>query len=293
MTAREAPSLLLTGAARLAAVIGWPIAHSRSPRLHGYWFARYGIDGVLVPLAVAPADLPLAFQALPRLGLRGWNVTVPHKEAAFALVDERDDAAAAMGAVNTVLVRSDGRTRGLNTDGAGFAASLRSQAPRWRPEAGPAAILGAGGAARAVAATLLQMGVPALRLSNRSAERAAALADELRRHHHQPVETVPWGSRGSALREAALLVNATSLGMTGQPPLDLDLAPLPGDATVADLVYVPLATPLLRAAGARGLATVDGLGMLIHQAVPGFAHWGGIVPEVDAATRACLLEGLA
>jgi len=284
--------VLLSGKARLAGVIGWPVGHSLSPRLHGHWFERHGVDGAYLPLPVRPEDVELAFRALPRLGFLGWNVTVPHKEAAFRLVDERHPAAERMGAVNTVLVLEDGRTRGLNTDGIGFLASLRAQAPAWSSAAGPAVILGAGGAARAVGVALLEAGVPRLRLTNRTPERARALAHELAAFG-APVEPVPWADREAALSGAALLVNATSLGMTGQPPLELRLDRLPAEAVVADLVYVPLETPLLAAARARGHTTVEGLGMLLHQAVPGFAHWGGVVPEVDEALRGCLLEALS
>lgn len=285
--------MLLSGKARLAGVMGWPVGHSLSPRLHGYWLERYGIDGAYVPLPVRPEDVELAFAALPRLGFLGWNVTVPHKEAAFRLVQAHDAAAARMGAVNTVLVREGGSLLGCNTDGLGFMASLRAQAPGWSPAAGPAAILGTGGAARAIAVALLEAGVPALRLTNRTPERAEALALDLA-PLGRPVETLPWAARGQAFLEgAALLVNATSLGMAGQPPLELDLAALPPTAVVADLVYVPLRTGLLAAAAARGHVTVDGLGMLLHQAVPGFAHWGGVVPEVGEGLRACVLAGLA
>lgn len=281
-----------TGKIRLAGVMGWPVHHSLSPRLHGYWFRQHGIEGSYVPLAVRPEDVALAFEALPRLGFLGWNVTVPHKEAAFRLVDERDAAAARMGAVNTVLVQPDGRTLGLNTDGLGFLASLRAQAPGWRPSAGPALVAGAGGAARAVAAILIEAGVPRLLLANRTPGRAEALADGLAATGGR-VEVVSWQGLESALGGVALLVNATSLGMQGQPPLALALERLPVTATVADLVYVPLETELLAAARRRGNPVVDGLGMLLHQAVPGFTHWGGAVPEVDEGLRACLLEALA
>lgn len=285
--------MLISGAARLAGVIGWPVTHSLSPALHGHWFERYGIDGAYVPLPVRPEDVELAFEALPRLGFRGWNVTIPHKEAAFRLVHEHDAAARRMGAVNTVLVQPDGRLLGCNTDGAGFIAGLRAQAPGWSPADGPAVILGAGGAARAVAAALLDLGVPALRLVNRTREKAAALAAELRPGAAALPEAVPWEEREEALAGAALLVNATSLGMERSPPLEIRLHDLPDRAVVADLVYVPLETGLLRQAGARGNVTVDGLGMLLHQAVPGFAHWGGRTPEVDAQARELLLSLLA
>jgi shikimate dehydrogenase len=280
--------MLLSGKARLAGLMGWPVSHSLSPRLHGHWFERHGVDGTYVPLPVQAADLELAFKALPRVGFRGWNVTVPHKVAACRLVDELDPAAARLGALNTVLVLDDGRTRGLNTDGLGFVANLRALAPDWRPDAGPALLLGAGGGARGVSGALLEAGVPTLRVTNRSPERAVALASEL----GGAVEAVPWGERSEAMPGAALLVNCTSLGMAGQPALDLELDLLPLSAVVADLVYVPLETPLLAAARARGHTVVDGLGMLLHQAVPGFSHWGGMVPTVDAELRRVVLAGM-
>ena len=279
--------MLLTGKARLAGVLGWPIGHSRSPALHGHWFRRYGIDGTYVPLPVRPEDLELAFRALPRLGFRGWNVTVPHKEAACRLVDELDPSARRIGAVNTVLVREDGRTQGLNSDGLGFLANLRQQAPGWRPEQGKALLLGAGGSARAVAVALLGAGVPALRLVNRTTARAAALAEELA--PLGPAAALSWEQAADALGDEALLVNCTSLGMTGQPPMDLPLDALPRSAVAADLVYAPLETVLLAAARARGNVAVEGLGMLLHQAVPGLAHWGGVTPEVAHDLRRSVL----
>ena len=279
--------MALTGKARLAGVVGWPVGHSRSPRLHGHWFARYGIDGTYVPLPVRPEDLELAFRALPRLGFRGWNVTVPHKETAARLVDRLDPAAKRIGAVNTVLVLEDGCTHGLNTDGAGFLANLRQQAPAWRAGSGPAVVLGAGGSARAVAAALLDAGVPALCLVNRTETRARRLAAELA--SLGSIEFGGWHAAAKLLAEAALLVNCTSLGMTGQPPLELQLDALDRQAVVADLVYEPLETQLLSAARRRGNTAVDGLGMLLHQAVPGFTHWGGVVPEVDDTLRAVVL----
>jgi shikimate dehydrogenase len=285
--------MVTPGGPRLAGVMGWPVGHSLSPALHGHWFGRHGVAGAYVPLPVRPEDVGLAFRALPRLGFSGWNVTVPHKETAFRLVDERDAAAARMRAVNTVLVQPDGRLLGRNTDGVGFLASLRERVPAWRPEATPALLVGAGGGARAVAAALLDAGVPRLLLANRTRARAEELAGALAAVAARRIEVVPWEERSGALAGAGLLVNATSLGMAGQPPLDLELAGLPGDAVVADLVYVPLETGLLARARARGNPTVDGLGMLLHQAVPGFAHWGGVTPAADEAARSCLLGILA
>ena len=266
-------SIARGGGPRLAGVLGWPVGHSLSPALHGHWFERHGVVGAYVPLPVRPEDLGLAFRALPRLGFSGWNVTVPHKEAAFRLVDERDAAASRAGAVNTVLVRADGSLLGRNTDGQGFLASLRGEAPSWRPQAALAVLLGAGGGARAE------------ELAGELVAGAGAAA--------VPVEVVAWEERSAALAGAGLLVNATSLGMAGQPPLEIGLDALPGRAVVADLVYVPLETGLLAAARARGNLAVDGLGMLLHQAVPGFAHWGGVTPSADGAARARVLEALA
>jgi shikimate dehydrogenase len=273
----------LTGAARLAGVIGWPVAQSRSPRLHGYWLARHAVDGAYVPLAVEPARFAEAVRGLVACGFRGANVTIPHKEAAFAVCDEVADSARRAGAVNT-LVFEGGRVLGSNTDGTGFLGSLAEQAPGFDPRSGPAVVLGAGGAARAVGAALLGAGCPRLVLVNRSRGRAEVLAAAL----GGPVSVAD----APPLADAALLVNTTSLGMAGQPPLVLDLSPLPAAAVVADIVYVPLETPLLAAARARGLVAVDGLGMLLHQARPGFAAWFGVAPEVDAALRAFVAAGI-
>jgi len=267
---------IISGKARLAGVLGWPASHSRSPRLHGYWLLRHGIDGAYVPLEVRPEDFAAAVRALVSLGFRGANVTLPHKEAAFALCDEVAESARRAGAVNTLVFR-EGRILGSNTDGFGFLESVREQAPGWRAPDGPAVLLGAGGAARAVAAALVDAGCPRLTIVNRNAARAEALAREI----GGPVEV----AAVAPLAEAALLVNATSLGMAGQPPLEIDLSPLPAGAVVADSVYVPLETPLLAAARARGLRAVDGLGMLLHQARPGFEAWFGVMPEVDAGLR--------
>ncbi|MBE9605393.1 shikimate dehydrogenase [Acetobacteraceae bacterium H6797] len=267
---------MITGKALLAGVLGWPVSHSRSPRLHGHWLARYGIDGAYVPLPVEPANFPAAVRGLVALGFRGANVTIPHKEAAFALCDIVEASAKRAGAVNTMVFK-DGKITGSNTDGWGYCESLREQAPGWRADAGPAVLLGAGGAARAIAARLLDEGCPRLVLVNRNTARAEALARDL----GGPIEV----AETAPLAEAALLVNTTSLGMSGQPPLEIDLAPLPAHAVVSDIVYVPMETPLLAAARARGLVAVDGLGMLLHQARPGFSAWFGTDPAVDAELR--------
>ncbi|HZF77967.1 MAG TPA: shikimate dehydrogenase [Acetobacteraceae bacterium] len=267
---------MLSGQARRAGVLGWPVAHSRSPRLHGFWLRRHGIDGAYLPLPVRPERFADAVRALADLGFAGANVTIPHKEAAFALCDDVAPSARRAGAVNTLVFR-DGRIAGSNTDGWGWLESLWQAVPGFDAAAGPAVILGAGGAARAVAATLLDAGCPRLTLVNRTPGRAEALARQL----GGPVQV----TEAAPLADATLLVNTTSLGMAGQPPLLLDLSALPAGAVVSDLVYVPLETPLLAAARARGLTGVDGLGMLLHQARPGFAAWFGVEPEVDAALR--------
>lgn len=267
---------LLSGHALLAGVLGWPVAHSRSPRLHGHWLATLGIDGAYVPLPVHPDRFGAAVRALADLGFRGANVTIPHKQAAFEACDIVDATARRAGAVNTLVFR-DGRIEGSNTDGFGFLESVREGAPGWQPASGPAVLLGAGGAARAIAAALLDAGCPLVTLVNRSRARADALARDL----GGPIAV----AEAPPLGAAALLVNTTSLGMQGQPPLEIDLAPLPGDAVVADIVYVPRETPLLAAARTRGLRAVDGLGMLLHQARPGFEAWFGVAPRVDAALR--------
>jgi shikimate dehydrogenase len=273
----------LSGKSRMAGILGWPVSHSRSPRLHGFWLARHGIDGAYIPLPVRPARFEGAVRALADLGFAGANVTIPHKEAAFALCDEVDAVARRAGSVNTLVVR-DGRITGTSTDGFGFLESIREQAPGWTAADGPAVILGAGGAVRAVAAALLDAGCPRLTLVNRTPARAEAIARDL----GGPVEV----ATAPPLADAALLVNGTSLGMVGEPPLEIDLAPLPGAAVVADMVYVPLETPLLAAARARGLRAVDGLGMLLHQARPGFEAWFGVAPQVDAALREHVLSDL-
>jgi len=281
--------MILTGHAKLAGVIGWPVGHSRSPRLHGWWLQHYGIDGAYVPLAVPPEQLAQVLRTLPHLGFRGVNITVPHKEAALAAVDITDDHARRIGAVNTLIVRDDGALEGKNTDGLGFYAHLVSSAPAWTPDAGPAVIVGAGGAARAIAVALLDAGVPELRLVNRTRARAEQLALAL---GDARLKVMPWLNRAGALEGASLVVNTTTQGMGSQPALDLDLAPLPAGAVVFDCVYAPLETPLLAAARVRGLVAVDGLGMLIHQARPGFAAWFGREPEITPALRAFLAEGL-
>ena len=281
--------MVLSGEARLAGVMGWPVGHSLSPRLHGYWLRKHEVDGAYVPLAVRPGDFADALGVLPRLGFVGANVTLPHKEAALAAVDEADPGARRVGAVNTIVVGAAGDLAGSNTDGYGFMENLKAGAPDWDPRHGPAVVLGAGGAARSIVAALVDAGVPELRLINRTPDRAEALAADI----GGPLALVPWAERHEALEGAALLVNATSQGMTGNPPLELALDSLPDGAVVNDIVYTPLRTNLLAAAEDRGNRAVDGLGMLLHQARPGFAAWFGVEPDVTEDLRSFVLQGMS
>jgi shikimate dehydrogenase len=265
----------------MAGVMGWPIGHSRSPKLHGYWLQQHGIPGTYVPLGVRPERLEAALRGLPALGFAGCNVTIPHKETVMRLVDRVEPIARRIGAVNCVIVQPDGSLVGTNNDGYGYVASLKEAWPDWRADAGPAVVLGAGGGSRAVVASLADAGAPEIRLLNRTPKRAEDLAAE----YGGPVRALPWEKREEALAGASLLVNATSQGMVGQPPLDLALDRLPKSAFVSDIVYVPLETPLLARARARGNRAVNGLGMLLHQAVPAFEAWFGIRPEVTPELR--------
>ncbi len=264
------PEMLISGRARLAGIIGWPVTHSRSPRLHGAWLKRYGVDGAYVPLPISPEDFSGCVRALVRMGFAGCNVTIPHKEAAFTVCDVVESTARRAGAVNTLVFR-DGRIVGSNTDGVGFIANLRAHDAF---PVGPALVLGAGGAARAIGASLLDAGTET-GFCNRNYDRAAALAAELGGRAYE------WKDRHALLADHDLVVNATSLGMEGYPSLDLDLHRAGPQLVVADIVYVPLETKLLADARARGLTIVSGLGMLLHQAVPGFHAWFGVMPEVD------------
>ena len=271
---------------RQAGVMGWPVSHSLSPRLHGYWLKKHGIDGTYVPLAVPPEEFEATLGDLSGQGFVGVNVTVPHKEAAALAVDSLEDTARRIGAVNTVVVAADGSLRGSSTDGFGFLENLKSGAPGWRASNGAAVILGAGGAARAITAALMDAGVPEVRLTNRTLRRAETLAADI----GGAIDVVPWEDRETALKDAALVVNATTLGMAGAEPLELSLDALPADAVITDIVYTPLMTPLLEQGAGRGNPTVDGLGMLLHQARPGFRQWFGVEPAVDEALRAFVLK---
>ena len=276
---------------RRAFVVGHPIAHSRSPLIHGHWLDVHGIAGSYERIDVTPADFADFVKNLAGSGYAGGNVTIPHKEAAHALADRLTPRAARIGAVNTLVVEADGRIRGDNTDAPGFVAHLdQSLGADW-PErtGGSALVLGAGGAARAIVVGLAERGLRQIRVANRSPERAVAVAALV----PEIAEAASWSDIPGLLAETGLLVNTTALGMRGQPALDLDLAPLPARAAVADIVYAPLETPLLAAARARGLAAVDGLGMLLHQAVPGFEAWFGTRPAVTPDLRARIVADLA
>jgi shikimate dehydrogenase len=270
----------------LAGVVGSPIAHSRSPQLHRHWLNTYGIRGHYIPMDVARDDLEGVIRTLPKMGFVGVNITIPHKEAVMRFADQITDRATLIGAVNTLIFRQDGKIHADNTDGYGFFENLRSGAPGWDPKSGPAVVLGAGGAARAVVASLTGAGVPEVLLSNRTRVRAEKLKEDF----GQRVRVVDWVQAGNIMEDATLVVNTTSLGMVGNPELRVPLDGLRNGTVVTDLVYAPLKTHLLQIAEQAGCTIVDGLGMLLHQAVPGFERWFGVRPEVDAATRAAALR---
>ncbi len=269
----------------LAGVIGAPISHSKSPKLHGYWLNKYGIDGHYVHLHIEQSDLKDALAHMPKMGFVGANVTIPHKEAVLELADEVSDRAAMIGAANTLSFRPDGTIHADNTDGYGFIENLKAHS-NWDPKAGAAVVLGAGGAARAVVYSLLEEGVREIRLLNRTRERAQALQSEFGAR----IIVEDWERVDLCLEGARTIVNTTSLGMVGNHDLTLSLDLLDADAVVTDLVYTPLETSLLRQAKARGCQTVDGLGMLLYQAAPGFERWFKHMPEVDEALRQHMLS---
>lgn len=270
----------------LAGVIGSPIAHSKSPQLHRHWLETYGIAGHYIPMDVAHGDLESVLRHLPKAGFVGVNLTIPHKETVMKIADLITDRAILIGAANTLIFRKDGKIHADNTDGYGFMENLRAGAPGWNPRSGPAAVFGAGGAARAVISSLLDAGAPEILLANRTRVRAEQLAKEF----GSRLRVYDWLQAGNMLDDAALVVNTTSLGMIGKPELRVPLDGLRPQTVVTDLVYTPLKTKMLAAAEAAGCVTVDGLGMLLHQAVPAFERWFGTRPEVDRATRAAALR---
>ncbi len=270
----------------LAGVIGDPVAHSLSPKLHGHWLRRYGLRGHYIPMRIAQSDLAEALRVLPMLGFVGVNVTIPHKEHVLSLADTVTDRAALIGAANTLTYTAQGLLQADNTDGSGFLASIRQSLPGWTAAQGPALVLGSGGAAKAIVWALLSDGAPAVYVANRTRARADGLKDQFGAR----VSPQDWTQISRLVRESALIVNTTSLGMTGQPPLAIDLSGAAPTTVVTDIVYTPLRTQLLEDADAQGCQTVDGLGMLLHQAVPGFERWFSYTPMVDDDLRAAVLS---
>jgi len=270
----------------LAGVIGSPISHSKSPQLHRHWLKALGLRGDYIPMDVSTKNLEDVLRTLPKAGFVGVNITIPHKEAALEIADLVTDRATLIGAANTLIFRKDGQIHADNTDGYGFIENLKTGAPHWQPQAGPATVLGAGGAARAVIASLIDAGVPEILLTNRTRVRAEKLAEDFGKR----VTVVDWVQAGNILEDSALVTNTTSLGMIGKPAMRIPLDGLRRDTVVTDLVYTPLKTDLLAAAESVGCVTVDGLGMLLHQAVPAFERWFGHRPNVDSAARAAALR---
>jgi shikimate dehydrogenase len=289
-------TLLQEAAGRpFAAIVGWPVEQSRSPMLHGFWLRQHHVAGHYGRLPVEPRrpaleELVAFLRRTPNA--RGCNLTLPHKIEIMPLLDRIEPLAARMGAVNTVVKRADGTLEGRNTDGFGFMATLRYNAPDWRAEAGPVVVLGAGGAARAIVASLVDSGVPELRLINRTKSKAVDLGVAFTPADGRRIVIEGWDDRSDALHGATLLVNATSLGMKGQPSLAIDLAPLPHTAAVCDIVYIPLETQLLAAARARANRCIDGLGMLLHQGRPGFEAWFGVKVDVSPEQRRAVAADL-
>jgi shikimate dehydrogenase len=272
----------------MAGVMGWPVMHSRSPLLHNYWFRKHELAGTYVPLAIRPEGLADALRALHPLGFAGCNLTIPHKQQAMKIVDEVDALARSIGAISCVVVRGDGSLAGTNNDCYGFIHNVRQEQPGWRADAGPVVVVGAGGGSRAVCYGLAQEGAREIRLVNRTLERAKRIAGEF----GGPIRAVAWDERHDALEGAAMVVNTTSCGMVGQPPLDIRLDKLPKSALAADIIYIPLETPFLAAARKRGNRTVNGLGMLLHQGRPAWKAWFGIEPEVTPELRAMVEKSL-
>lgn len=271
-----------------AGVIGWPIDHSLSPRLHGYWLNRFNIKGSYEAIGVDKDGLQLFLEKLPINGYSGLNVTIPHKESVMQHLHSISSQARRIGAVNTIIVNNKGQLAGSNTDGFGFIENLKQGNSEFNATKGPAVVLGAGGAARAIVVALIDKGAPSIKLINRTRARAEELALDI----GGPIQVLDWQDRNDILEDASLLVNTTTLGMNGKPPLDISLDGLAAEALVTDIVYAPLETGLLKSARARGNGAVDGLGMLLHQARPGFAAWFGVEPEVTDDLRNYVLAGI-
>jgi len=272
----------------MAGVMGWPVAHSRSPVIHNHWIRQYGLNGTYGLFPVETQNIDDAIRGLKALGLAGCNITIPHKVEAMKRMDWVDPLAQRMGAINTIVVQADGALHGYNNDGFGFIQSLRDDKPDWRADAGPITVLGAGGAARAIVLSLIDEGASEIRLINRTRAKADALAQEF----GQVVTAYDWSERHDALAGCALLINTTNQGMHGQPDLDLQLDQLPTSALVADAIYIPLETSLLAQARQRGNMGVNGLGMLLNQARPAFKAWFGVMPEITPALRRAIIATL-
>jgi len=272
----------------LAGVMGWPVMHSRSPMMHKYWLRQHDLAGTYLPLAILPDGLAAALRALRPLGFAGCNLTIPHKQQAMTIVDEVDTVAQRIGAISCVVVRPDGSLAGTNNDWFGFVQNLKHEQPGWRANAGPVAVIGAGGGSRAVCYGLLQEGAKEIRLVNRTFARAKGIAEEF----GGPIKALAWEQRHDVLDGAAMVVNATSCGMVGQPALDIQLDKLAKTALAADIIYIPLETPFLTAARKRGNRTVNGLGMLLHQGRPAWKAWFGIEPEVTPGLRAMMEKSI-
>jgi shikimate dehydrogenase len=266
----------------MAGVMGWPVMHSRSPMMHNYWMEQQGLAGTYVPLAIEPGKIGRALRAMHPLGFAGCNLTIPHKQDAMEIVDEVDEVAKKIGAISCVVVRDDGSLFGTNNDWLGFLGNLREFRPDWQADAGPVTVIGAGGGSRAVCYALLDQGVTEIRLVNRTRERAEKLAEEF----GGPIAVHPWEERHDALDGVAMAVNVTSQGMQGETALDIQLDALPVDAIAADIIYIPLETPFLAAARARGNPTLNGVGMLLHQGPPAWKRWFGVEPQVTPDLRA-------
>ena len=273
----------------MAGVMGWPVMHSLSPLMHNHWMAQEGLAGTYVPLAIKPGEIGPALRALHPLGFAGCNLTIPHKQDAMAIVDEVDDVAKKIGAISCVVVRDDGSLFGTNNDWLGFLGNLKEAYPDWRADAGPVAVIGAGGGGRAVCHALLHEGAPEIRLINRTQARAEAVAAAF----GGPIQVLPWDRRHDALNGVTTAINVTSQGMAGEPALDIRLDELSKSALAADIIYTPLETPFLAAARARGNPTLNGLGMLLHQGPPAWKRWFGIEPVVTADLRRKMEDSLA